>query len=88
MTRTTVSIIDVIHHGSHGHWPHKIRVTCNLYLDLLLVLSILLFDLRQIVENIKRLFQASVELRLSLTLLMLLYNSFYILVAYIFPPSF
>ena len=86
--RITVFIIDVIHNGLNSRWYHKVRVPCNLSLDLLLVYISLLFDLIWIVENSKCLFQAGVELHPSLTLLLLLYSSLYILVTYMFPPLF
>ena len=53
-------------------------------LDIPLVLISLIFDMRRTVENIKLLFKAGIQLFLYLTLLMLLYNYFYILVPYIF----
>ena len=70
----TLFIIDVIHNGSNGHWSHNISFPCNQLLDLLLVSSSIIFDLIRIVENIKCLFQASVELHLSLNILLILYN--------------
>ena len=78
----------MIHNDLHGHWSQKFRVNCNLSLDVLLASVSLIFDLRRIFEKIKRLFQAPVEICLSLTLLLIIYNLLYIIVPYIFPLSF
>ena len=84
----TIFLIDVIHNGLHRHWSHKVRVPCNLSLNVLLVSGSLIFDLKRIAEKIKCLFQAGIEICLSLIIILLLYNSFYILVPFIFPLLF
>ena len=81
-----VFLIDVIHNGVRGHWSHKVRVPWNLSLDIILVLSSLIFDRRHIAKKLKWIFQAGVELCLYINIIRLLYNLFYIISPYIFPP--